>query len=95
MTMSVIHTIGPTGGHTMPKGTRPSKPVRWDVSVWLMLPNGEKTIHSLMVPSALMMDLIPLVNERVDALIADVGDLVRGAGWTAHGRGISKKRRKR
>ena len=95
MTMSVIHTIGPTGGHTMPKGTRPSKPVRWDVSVWLMLPNGEKTIHSLMVPSALMMDLVPLVNERVDALIADVGDLVRGAGWTAHGRGIPKRRRKR
>lgn len=95
MTCSVIHTIGPTGGHTLPKGTRPSKPVRWDVSVWLMLPNGEKTIHSLTVPSALMFDLVPLVNERVDALIADVGDTVRGAGWTAHGRGIPKKRRKR
>lgn len=95
MTCSVIHTIGPTGGHTMPKGTRPSKPVRWDVSVWLMLPNGEKTIHSLTVPSALMFDLVPLVNERVEALIADVGDRVRGAGWTAHGRGAGKKRRKR
>lgn len=79
----------------MPKGIRPSKPVRWDVSVWLMLPSGERTIHSMTVPSALIMELVPLVSDRVDALIADVGDTVRGAGWTAHGRGITKQRRKR
>lgn len=94
MTCSVIHTIGPNGGHTLPKGTRPAKPVRWDVSVWLILPNGEKTIHSFAVSQAMMFDLVPIVNERVDALIADVGDTVRGAGWTAHGWGTPKKRKR-
>jgi len=95
MTMTVLHTIGPNGGHTLPKGTRPSKPIRWDVSVWLILPNGEKTIHSMTVPCALMFDLVPAVNERVNELIAEVGDQVIGAGWLAHGRGAPKKKRRR
>ena len=95
MTMTVLHTIGPNGGHTMPRGTRPSKPIRWDVSVWLTLPSGEKTIHAMTVPCALMFDLVPAVNERVAELIAEVGDTVIGAGWLAHGRGIPKKKRKK
>ena len=95
MTMTVLHTIGPNGGHTLPKGTRPSKPIQWRVSVWLLLPSGEKTIHSLTVPDTLMFDLVPVVNERVDELIKDVGDQVIGAGWLAHGRGTPKKRKKR
>jgi hypothetical protein len=95
MTVSVLHVIGPNGGHTMPKGTRPSKPVRWEVSAWLTLPTGEKTIHAFTVASALMFDLVPLVNERVDELIQEVGDLVIGAGWLAHGRGAPKPKKKR
>ncbi len=95
MTCSVIHTIGPNGGHTMPKGTRPSKPVRWDVSLWFLMPDGEKTIRSMTVPNSMMFDLVPLVNEQVDAMIAEMGNEIRGAGWTAHGRGPAKKKRKR
>jgi hypothetical protein len=95
MTCTVLHTIGPNGGHTLPKGTRPAKPVRWDVSVWLTFPNGEKHTHSLTVASAMMFDLVPAVNERVTELIAEHGDLVSAAGWVAHGRGPHKKKRKR
>ncbi|MGV8917793.1 MAG: hypothetical protein ACOH2R_08340 [Pseudomonas sp.] len=42
-------------------------------------PVGQKNIHSFTVPSALMFDLVPLVNERVDELMADHGTLVTGA----------------
>jgi hypothetical protein len=93
MTMSVIHTIGPNGGHTLPKGTRPSKPVNWAVSLWFLMPDGEKTIRSMTVPNAMMFDLVPLVNEQVDAMIAEMGNEIRGAGWTAHGRGQKKRKR--
>jgi hypothetical protein len=93
MTMSVIHTIGPNGGHTLPKGTRPSKPVNWSVSLWFLMPDGEKTIRSMTVPNAMMFDLVPLVNEQVDAMIAEMGNEIRGAGWTAHGRGQKKRKR--
>lgn len=95
MTCTVTHLIGPNGGHTQPKGTRPSKPVRWEIAVWLTMPNGEKNTHSFTVPSALMFDLVPAVNERVNELIAEHGDRVMAAGWQAHGRGPAKKRRKR
>ena len=94
MTCSVIHTIGPNGGHTLPKGTRPSKPVNWAVSLWFLMPDGEKTIRSMNVSNALMFDLVPLVNEQVDAMIAEMGNEIRGAGWTAHGRGQKKKRKR-
>ncbi|MDF9896680.1 UNVERIFIED_ORG: hypothetical protein OKW16_000547 [Pseudomonas reinekei] len=62
---------------------------------WLTLPSGEKTIHAMTVPNALMFDLVPAVNERVSDLIAEAGDQVIGAGWLAHGRGAPKKKRKR
>lgn len=94
MTCSVIHTIGPNGGHTLPKGTRPSKPVNWAVSLWFLMPDGDKTIRSMNVSNALMFDLVPLVNEQVDAMIAEMGKEIRGAGWTAHGRGQKKKRKR-
>lgn len=95
MTCTVSCLINASGTHTTPRGTRPSKPVTWNVAVWLTFPNGEKFTHSLTVPSALMFDLVPAVNERVDALIAEHGDRVISAGWLAHGRGASKKKRKR
>lgn len=95
MTCSVLHVLGPNGGHTLPKGTRPSKPVTWNVSVWLIFPSGEKHTHSITVPNALMVDLVPAVNERVTALINEHGNTVTSAGWLAHGRGATKKKRKR
>lgn len=96
MTCSVHHIIGPTGGHTVTKGTRPAKACRWDVSVYLVLPDGSKDTHSFTIQSAQMFDLVPLVNERVEDLKRENGDLVTGAGWQAHGRGTPKpKKRKR
>ena len=92
MTCSVQCLINSTGTHTTPKGTRPSKPVRWDVSIWLVKPDGEKNCHSMTVPSALMFDLVPLVNERVQALITEHGSTVISAGWLAHGRGSKRKK---
>ena len=92
MTCSVQCLINASGTHTTPKGTRPSKPVRWEVSAWLLLPSGEKTTHTITVQSALMFDLVPAVNERIRALIEECGDQVIGAGWLAHGRGTPKRR---
>lgn len=95
MTCTVMHTIGPNGGHTLPKGTRPNKPCRWAVSVWLVLPDNSKDTHSFAIGPVEMFDLVPLVNERVSELIAENGADVLSAGWTAHGRGEPKKRRKK
>lgn len=93
MTMTVTCLINASGTHTMPKGTRPAKPVRWEVSAWLLLPNGEKTTHIITAKSALMFDLVPAVNDRITDLIAECGDKVLAAGWTAHGRGTRKAKR--
>ena len=94
MTCTVLCLINASGTHTTPRGTRPNKPVRWDVSVTLTLPRGEKNIHAFTVPCAFMFDLVPAVNERVNELISDHGDQVRSASWIAHGRGAVKKRKK-
>lgn len=96
MTCSVHHIVGPTGGHTVTKGTRPAKACRWDVSVSLVTPEGIKAKHSFTIQSAWMFDLVGLVNEQIHELINENGDRVTGAGWEAHGRGTPKpKKRKR
>lgn len=93
MTCTVTCLINASGTHTVPKGTRPNKPVRWEVAAWLLRPDGNKSTHTITVHSALMFELVPAVNERITALIEECGDLVVSAGWTAHGRGPAKRRR--
>lgn len=93
MTCTVHHTAGPDGGHTVARGNRPRKPCRWEVSVFFVLPNGEKHTHAVTVPGATLRDLIPLMNLQFDALAAEHGQDVTGAGWVAHGRGMTKRKR--
>lgn len=90
MTCTISHIITDGVGRTTTKGSHPAKPCRWDVSVWLQLPTGEKHTHSFTVGNATAADLIPLVQATVDGLIAEGGNLVVGAGWIANGRGQTK-----
>lgn len=94
MTCSVVHSITAAGGRTSVRGSRPVKPVRWDVSIWLVYPSGLKNTHTIGVASATLADLAPAVDSRIDDLIAETGNEVTSGGWIAHGRGGSKKRRK-
>ena len=95
MTCTVHHTVGANGGHTVAKGDRPRKPCRWEVSVFFVLPNGEKHTHAVTVPCATLRDMIPLMNLQFDELAAEHGQGVTGAGWIAHGRGVPKKRKRK
>lgn len=80
---------------SMRRGTLPTRPVQWNVSAWMVTPAGEKTIHSITVPSCLPGDLIPAVGERIDILAEENGHICTQFGWTAsaHG-GVAKKNRK-
>ena len=69
-----------------------SVPCRWEASAYLILTGGVKHVHSMTVPCATLVDMIPLMNEQFSALITEHGSEVTGAGWTAHGRGSPKKR---
>lgn len=93
MTCTVQHTLGPNGGRTIARGSRPAKPCRWDVSTWFVLPSGEKHTHSLTLHHATLHDLVPAIGERIDDLIAEAGNEVASAGWTASGRGPAKRKR--
>lgn len=91
MTCTVSHYAGRDAA--VIKGTPSPRPSRWDVTVWFVLPSGEKETHSLVIPSATLWDLVPAIGARVDELITELGDDVRGAGWQAHGRGPGKRRK--
>lgn len=94
MTCTVVHTITAAGGRTVPKGSMPAKPVRWEVHAWLVYPSGLKNKHTVVVDSATLAELAPAVDTRIEELIAETGNEVTSGGWIAHGRGASKKRRK-
>lgn len=91
MTCTVSHHVGRSVATV--KGTPSPRPSRWDVTVWVQLPSGEKTTHSLVIPSATVSDLVPAIGDRIDELIAELGNEVADAGWMAHGRGPGKRRK--
>lgn len=95
MTCTVTHTITAAGGRTVAKGSRPVRPVRWDVSVWLVYPSGMKNTHAITVDGVTLDDLVPAVATRVDELIAETGAEVTSGGWIAHGRGGTRKKKRR
>lgn len=92
MTCTVVHTIC---GRTVARGSKPVRPVRWDVSVWLVYQSGLKNTHTIVVESATLAELAPAVDSRVDDLIAETGNEVTGGGWIAHGRGSKPKKKRR
>ena len=85
-------TIGETG-HERPvrRGTEPRGAADWRVAVWFVLPSGEKHTHSATIQRETVSGLIPAVHQLIDSLIADHGNQVSSAGWTATTHGRRKK----
>lgn len=69
--------------NTLAKGTPPTKPTKWRVRAWLVLPSGVKQTHSAVVRGETVHTLIPIVGALIDSLIADCGNVVTSAGWSA------------
>lgn len=65
------------------KGSEPRKPSTWNASAWIVLPNGEKHTHSARFTGKTVQTLVPCMGAPIDSLIADLGNDVASAGWTA------------
>lgn len=89
--MSCIVTctcIDGSTGKVVRRGSEPRRPSAWSVKAWFVLANGEKHTHSTTVRNETVAGLVPIVGALIDSLVADVGNVVTSAGWTAttHGR---------
>lgn len=79
------------------RGAEPSGPTNWELKAWFVLESGEKHDHSTTIRNRHALELAPFVGVLVDSLIADLGQEVKSAGWTAmtHGKRGTKNGRKR
>jgi hypothetical protein len=73
------------------RGTEPRKPTDWQASAWFVLPNGEKHTHSATARGETVTGLVAYMGALIDSLIADHGNQVASAGWTATTHGRRKK----
>lgn len=80
------------GGENLIKGTRPTKPCRWDVSVYFVMLDGTKHLHSFAIDDAWSREVSPLICGRIEALRDEHGYEVTKAGWSAHARGSALKK---
>lgn len=88
-----LSDIGRGDAKVICRGSRPKQPATWDAQAWFVLPNGEKHTHSARIPGQTVGSLVPYMGALIDSLIADVGNQVRSAGWTATTHGRPKRRR--
>lgn len=72
-----------SGGKVIRRGNEPRNPATWRVSVWFVLPNGEKHTHSAVIQNETVLGLVPAVGQIIDGLIDDIGNTVVSAGWSA------------
>jgi hypothetical protein len=87
MSCLVSYTSGPRS-RVVCKGKPPVKPTNWKVIAWFTLPGGVKHTHSADANGIHIGDLGTCMGALIDSLIADHGNAVTGAGWSAttHGR---------
>lgn len=80
--------VGDNKAKVVVRGTRPNKPSTWEASTWFVLPSGEKHTYTAKVTGQTVLSLVPYMGALIDSLIADHGNQVRSAGWSAssHGR---------
>ncbi len=90
--MSCIVSFVSIGGNgkVLRKGSEPRKPATWNASAWFVLESGEKFTHSATVPAQTVTGLVPFMGALIDSLIADHGNQVKSAGWTATSHGKKK-----
>jgi len=80
------------GGKVIRRGNEPRHAANWNVSVWFVLPSGEKYTHSAFVQHETVLGLVPAVGQIIDGLINDHGNQVTGAGWSATTHGGKRKK---
>lgn len=73
------------------RGTEPRCPSNWSARAWFVLPNGEKHTHSATARGETVTGLVAYMGALIDSLIADHGNQVSSAGWTATTHGRRKK----
>lgn len=75
-------------GKVVRRGNPPTTPVTWKVKAWFVLPDGAKHTHSATVPQQTADSLVPVMLALIDGLVADHGNEIESAGWTAttHGK---------
>ncbi len=78
------HLVFYSGGQVSVKGSRPKKPTRWNASAWFVLPDGTKHTHSATIHGQTATSLAPVMGALIDSLVADVGNTVTSAGWSAY-----------
>jgi len=91
--VSCIVTFASIGGNgkVLRKGSEPRKPATWSASAWFVLESGEKHTHSVVVTQQTVISLASVMGALIDSLIADHGNQVASAGWTATTHGRKKK----
>jgi hypothetical protein len=82
-----------TKGKVTRRGSAPAKPVSWEVRAWFVMPDGTKHTHSATVPGQTVLSLGPVMGAMIDSLVADHGNEVTSAGWTATSHGAKRKRK--
>ena len=90
--MTCLVTFASIGGNgkVLRKGSEPRKPSTWNARAWFILATGEKHTHSATVPAQTVYGLVPFMGALIDSLIADHGNQVSSAGWTATSHGGGK-----
>jgi hypothetical protein len=89
----ICHCTTSITGKVTRRGSEPRGPVTWSASAWFVMPNGEKHTHSAIIPGQTVQSLAPAMGALIDSLIADHGNEVQSAGWTATAHGKKKKRK--
>jgi len=70
------------GGRPIERGSAPKRPTWWRAQAWLVLPSGEKFVHSTRVRETAR-TLIPVMDALFQNMIATHGNVVTSAGWSA------------
>lgn len=88
-----LHSIDTGASKPIVRGTEPKRPADWQAKAWFILENGEKHTHSATIKGETVIGLVPYMGALIDSLIADHGNQVSKAGWTAttHGSRRGKK----
>lgn len=75
------------------RGTEPRGPVTWRIAAWFVLASGEKHTHSATIQHETVTGLVPAMGQLIDSLVADHGNSVASAGWTATSHGTKRRRK--
>lgn len=86
-----LYSIDNRASRPVVRGTEPRRPSDWNATAWFVLPSGEKHTHSATARGETVTGLVAYMSALIDSLIAEHGNQVSSAGWTATTHGRRKK----